>query len=52
MKTRNYNITIRIRNVPADDQDAIELELFDVIKAIRQLPYDFHCDFERDGAWL
>lgn len=52
MKTKNYNVSIRIKNIPSDDEQAVELELLDVIQAIRQLPYDFVCHFERDGSWL
>lgn len=52
MKTRNYNVTLHIKNIPSDDEEAVAMELVDVLKAVQQLPYDFSCNMERNGSWL
>ena len=52
MRTENWDITIRIRDVPSDDESAVEMELVDVLEAINQLPYDFECSFKQNGSWL
>ena len=52
MKTRNYNVTLCIKNIPSDNEEAVAMELLDVLKAVQQLPYDFSCKMQRDGSWL
>jgi hypothetical protein len=52
MKTNNYQVKITMRNLPADDRGGVELELFDVLRAINQLPYDYELSIKRDGEWL
>ena len=52
MKTRNYNVTLQIKDIPSDNEQAVVMELFDVLKAVQQLPYDFSCNMERNGSWL
>ena len=52
MKTKNFQISIFIKNVPSDDEMGVEMELMDVLRAINQLPYDYELKCKRDGSWL
>ena len=48
----DYEIILKIHAVPAEDTDAAELEIYDILKACNQLPYDFDLQFKKVGEWL
>lgn len=48
----DYEITISLHSVPADDIEQAELELWDILKACNQLPYDFDLHFKKVGERL
>lgn len=52
MKTNNFNVTIQVKNIPSEDEESVGLELFDILKALNQLPYDFEVNMMRCGRWL
>lgn len=47
----DYDVTIKI-NVPAENKDIVEIELWDILKALNQLPYEFDTKIEKVGEWL
>ena len=53
LKTMNdYEITINLHCLPAEDIEEAKLEIWDILRALNQLPYDFDVHFKKVGEWL
>lgn len=52
MKTKCNDVCIKIKNIPADDKEAVKEELIDVIENIEILPYDFNVSIHTKGEWI
>ena len=51
-KTINdYNVTITV-DIPAENKDIVEIELWDILKSLNQLPYQFETEIREVGKWL
>ena len=48
----DYEVTINLHCLPAEDIEAAKLEIWDILKALNQLPYDFEVCFKKVGKWL
>ena len=48
----DYEVTVKIHCVPADDTEQAEMEMYDILKACDQLPYDYDIQYEKVGEWL
>lgn len=51
-KLNDYEITINLHCLPAEDIESAKLEIWDILKALNQLPYDFDVHFKKVGEWL
>ena len=48
----DYEITVNIHSLPAEDIEEAKLEIWDILRALNQLPYDFDVHFKKVGEWL
>ena len=48
----DYEVTINLHCLPAEDIEAAKLEIWDILRALNQLPYDFDVHFKKVGEWL
>lgn len=51
-RINDYEITINLHCLPAEDIEAAKLEIWDILRALNQLPYDFDVHFKKVGEWL
>ena len=51
-RLNDYEITINLHCLPAEDIESAKLEIWDILKALNQLPYDFDVHFKKVGEWL
>lgn len=51
-KLNDYEVTINLHCLPAEDIEQAKMEIWDILKAINQLPYDFDVHFKKVGEWL
>ena len=48
----DYEITINLHCLPARDIDEAKMEIWDILQALNQLPYDFDVHFKKVGQWV